>query len=108
MLIIGGDDKKLDMSELIAEIPKWCSKVVLFKERGTDRIRDEVFALSAQGIDIYEEDGLPATVNRTFSVAVPGECILYSPAFTSFGKYFENEYDRGNQFNALVRRLREQ
>src|SRR3989338_1175528 len=41
VLIIGGDEKNLDMSGLIAEIPKWCSKVVLFKERGTERIRDE-------------------------------------------------------------------
>ena len=105
VLIIGGDEKNLDMSGLIAEIPKWCSKVVLFKERGTERIRDEVFALSAHGIDIYEEEGLPATVHRAFSVAVPGETIVFSPAFSSFGKYFENEYDRGNQFMKLVKEI---
>jgi len=103
VLIIGGDEKNLPMSELIAEIPKWCSKVVLFKERGTERIRNEVFGLSSRGVEIYEEEGLPATVKRAFSVAAPGETILFSPAFTSFGKYFENEYDRGNQFIALVR-----
>ena len=103
VLIMGGDDKNLDMSALIKEIPKWCSKVVLFKERGTERIRDEVFALSATGIDVYEEEGLPATVKRAFSVAVSGETILFSPAFTSFGKYFKNEFDRGEQFMKLVR-----
>ncbi|MDP3965900.1 MAG: Mur ligase family protein, partial [bacterium] len=103
VLIMGGDDKNLDMSELIAEIPKWCSKVVLFKERGTERIRDEVFALSTEGVDIYEEEGLPATVKRALSVAVSGETILFSPAFTSFGKYFKNEFDRGEQFMKLVR-----
>lgn len=103
VLILGGDEKNLPMSELVAEIPKWCSKVVLFKERGTERIRDEVFALSARGIQIYEEEGLPATVNRAFAVAVSGETILFSPAFTSFGKYFKNEFDRGDQFMALMR-----
>ncbi|KKW08205.1 MAG: UDP-N-acetylmuramoylalanine-D-glutamate ligase [Candidatus Kaiserbacteria bacterium GW2011_GWA2_49_19] len=104
VLILGGDEKFLDMWELLAEIPKWCSKVVLFKERGTERIRDDVFALSAKGIDVYEEEGLPATVSRAFSAAVPGETILFSPAFTSFGKYFKNEFDRGNQFMKLVRK----
>ncbi|MDO8551918.1 MAG: UDP-N-acetylmuramoyl-L-alanine--D-glutamate ligase [bacterium] len=103
VLIMGGDDKFLDMSALTAEIPKWCSKVVLFKERGTDRVRDEVFAMKSEGMDVYEEEGLPNTAGRAFSIAVPGETILFSPAFTSFGKYFKNEYDRGNQFMALVR-----
>lgn len=104
VLIMGGDDKGLDMSGLIAEIPQWCSKVVLFKERGTDRIRDEVFALRSNGIDIFEEDGMEATVRKTFAVAKPGEIILYSPAFSSFGKYFKNEYDRGEQFVSEVKK----
>ncbi|MEK7106830.1 MAG: UDP-N-acetylmuramoyl-L-alanine--D-glutamate ligase [Patescibacteria group bacterium] len=103
VLILGGDEKNLPMSELLAEIPKWCSKVVLFKERGTERIRDEIFGLSSAGVDVYEEKGLSATVNRAFSVAVAGECVLYSPAFSSFGKYFANEFDRGNQFMKLAR-----
>lgn len=105
ILIVGGDEKNLDMSGLISEIPLWCSKVVLFKERGTDRIRDEVFALKEEGIEVYEEEGLEATVERAFSVAEFGETILYSPAFSSFGKYFKNEYDRGDQFTAIVKAI---
>lgn len=104
VLIVGGDDKKLDMSRLIDEIPKWCSKVVLFKERGTDRIRESVFALEPD-VRVYEEEGLKATVKRAFAVAEPGETILYSPAFSSFGKYFKNEFDRGDQFVELVRQM---
>ncbi len=103
VLIMGGDDKGLDMSELIAEIPKWCSKVVLFKERGTDRVRDEIFALQNQGIQVYEEEGLLATVTRALQVAEPGETLLYSPAFSSFGKYFKNEYDRNDQFVSIIK-----
>lgn len=103
VLIMGGDDKKLDMSALVAEVPRWCAKVVLFKERGTDTVRDEIFALKEEGIEVYEEDGLSATVERAFLAAVPGETILYSPAFSSFGKYFKNEYDRNDQFVALAK-----
>ncbi|MDO8482107.1 MAG: UDP-N-acetylmuramoyl-L-alanine--D-glutamate ligase [bacterium] len=102
VLIMGGDDKKLDMSSLVNEIPERCSKVVLFKERGTDTVRDAIFGMKEIGIDVYEEDGLSATVERAFAIAVSGETILYSPAFSSFGKYFKNEFDRGDQFVKLA------
>ena len=102
VLIVGGDDKNLDMSGLLAEIPHFCSHVVLFKERGTERIRDDIFSMKKDGLDVYEEEGLEATVKRAFAVAKAGDIILYSPAFTSFGKYFKNEYDRNDQFVALV------
>lgn len=106
ILIMGGDDKNLDMSKLIKEIPKYCSKVVLFKERGTDRVRDEIFAKKKSEVSVYEEEGLSACVARAFSIAKSGEIILYSPAFSSFGKYFKNEYDRGDQFVKLVKKLK--
>ncbi len=107
VLIMGGDNKFLDMSKLLAEIPKWCSKVVLFKERGTALIRDQVFKLKNKGVEVYEEEGLNDTVKRAFNIANnTGETILYSPAFSSFGKYFANEYDRGDQFMKIVKNLK--
>jgi UDP-N-acetylmuramoylalanine--D-glutamate ligase len=106
VLIIGGDKKFLDMSLLIKEIPKFCSKVVMFKEKGTDLIRDKVFEFKKKGIEVYEEEGLQNTVKRAFISAQKGETILYSPAFSSFGKYFNNEYDRGDQFIKIVKSLK--
>lgn len=106
VLIFGGDNKFLDMSKLISEIPKFCSKVVLFKEQGTDLIRDKVFELKEKGIEVYEEEGLSNTIKRAFKVAKRGEIILYSPAFSSFGKYFKNEYDRGDKFMKIVKGLK--
>ncbi len=105
VLIMGGDEKNLDMSKLIEEIPKWCNTVVLFKERGTDAIRDKMFALQEKGVTVYEEDGLKECLRRACVVARPKETILYSPAFSSFGKYFKNEFDRGEQFTTLVKDL---
>ena len=105
VLVMGGDEKNLDMSALITEIPKWCKAVVLFKERGTNRVRDDVFALASAGTSVYEEEGLDATVTHAWSLCESGDILLYSPAFSSFGKYFKNEYDRGNQFVALVNKL---
>lgn len=106
VLIMGGDEKNLDMSKLIKEIPLRCSKVVLFKERGTDRIRDEIFALAGKKLEVYEEEGLEATVTRAIKVSKKGESIVYSPAFSSFGKYFKNEYDRGDKFVKLIKNLK--
>ena len=106
VLIIGGDDKKLDMSKLLKEIPKYCSKVVMFRERGTDTIRDQIFSFKKKGIEVYKEEGLPNTVSRAFSIVKKGETILYSPAFSSFGKYFKNEYDRNDQFLSIVKNLK--
>ena len=94
------------MSKLVKEIPKYCSKVVMFKERGTDTIRDQVFVFKKKGVEVYEEEGLPNTVKRAYSIAKAGETILYSPAFSSFGKYFKNEYDRNDQFVKIVKNLR--
>jgi UDP-N-acetylmuramoylalanine--D-glutamate ligase len=106
VLIIGGDNKFLDMSKLLAEIPKFCSKVVMFKERGTDTIRDKVFEFKKKGIIVYEEEGIQNTVKRAYDVAKKGETILFSPAFFSFGKHFKNEFDRGDQFMKIVKGLK--
>ena len=106
VLIVGGDDKKLDMKKLLQEMPKWCSKVVMFKERGTETIKEQVFKFKKKGIEVYEDEGLENTVKRAFSVAKKGETILYSPGFSSFGKYFKNEYDRNDQFVKLVKKLK--
>lgn len=106
VLIIGGNNKSLDMSKLLSEIPKFCSKVIMFKEKGTDIIRDKVFKFRKNGIDVYEEEGLSDTVHRAFSVAKKNEIMLYSPASSSFGKYFKNEYDRGDQFVKIIKNLK--
>jgi UDP-N-acetylmuramoylalanine--D-glutamate ligase len=106
VLIIGGDKKMLDMSLLLKEIPRYCSKVVMFKERGTDLIKDKVFSFQKKGIEVYEEEGMYDTVHRAFSVAKKGEILLYSPALSSFGKYFNNEYERGDQFLKAVNTLK--
>ena len=94
------------MSKLLKEIPYTCSKVVLFKEKGTDRIRDEVFKMEKHGLKVYEEEGLKNCVEKAFTVSKQGETILFSPAFESFGKYFANEFDRENQFMKIVKNLK--
>lgn len=97
ILILGGADKGLDMSDLLACIPEYTKRVELLSGSGTERICAEL-----PGVDIYET--LIAAVGNARRHAEPGDVILLSPAFASFGM-FANEFDRGDQFNELVRGL---
>lgn len=94
VLIMGGADKGLDMSELIRAIPLHTKRVILLSGSGTSTISTRV-----PGASIF--DSLPAAVEEAMRFATEGDTILFSPAFASFGM-FKNEYDRGDQFNALI------
>jgi UDP-N-acetylmuramoylalanine--D-glutamate ligase len=37
-------------------------------------------------------------------VAKAGDVVLFSPGFASFS-YYQNEFDRGDQFEALIKKL---
>lgn len=99
VLIMGGADKMLNMSELIKEIPQYCKKVLLLAGTGTERIKKEL-----PGTPIY--GSITDATSAAFEAAEPGDIVLMSPAFASFGM-FKNEYDRGEQFNTLVNALQE-
>jgi UDP-N-acetylmuramoylalanine-D-glutamate ligase len=45
---------------------------------------------------------LEKTIKKAMQVAESGEVLLYSPAFSSFGRWFKNEYDRGDQFKSII------
>lgn len=97
VLIIGGADKGLAMSELREAVHRHCKDVVFLAGTGTDRIRSD-----APDKPVF--DSLSDAFRAAQNAAAPGDVILFSPAFASFGM-FKNEYDRGDRFNALVRAL---
>ncbi|MCX6787552.1 MAG: UDP-N-acetylmuramoyl-L-alanine--D-glutamate ligase [Candidatus Kaiserbacteria bacterium] len=93
VLVMGGADKSLDMSALLAKLPE-VKRVILLAGSGTERIHGEL-----SDAPVY--DTLASAVDDAFAHASEGDTILFSPAFASFGM-FKNEYDRGDQFNELV------
>ncbi|MEI7720330.1 MAG: UDP-N-acetylmuramoyl-L-alanine--D-glutamate ligase [bacterium] len=99
ILIMGGSEKNLDMSGLVVEVKKYCKKVVLLAGAGTDRIAPEL-----PGTTIYRS--IDEATAAAFVAAESGDTLLFSPAFASFGM-FKNEYDRGDQFVALVEKQAE-
>jgi len=97
ILIMGGTDKGLDMSALLRAIPAHTKYVVLLSGTGTDRVHSELSSAT-----VYND--LSRAFDDAIAHAAIGDAIVLSPAFASFGM-FKNEFDRGDQFNALVRVL---
>lgn len=93
-LIMGGADKGLAMDELIAVVQETTKHVTLLAGTGTVRIQE---ALPNARVCTT----LTEAVDDALAHAVPGDTVVLSPAFASFGMFI-NEYDRGDQFNALV------
>ncbi len=98
ILISGGHDKGLEMNSLLKEIPKYCKSVVLLAGSGTERVKSKIK-------NYIEVESMKKAVAEAKSLARKGDIMLLSPAFASFGM-FKNEYDRGDQFNKIVKGLR--
>ncbi len=97
VLIMGGSDKGLDMNRLMLEAGNRARRIIMLPGTGTNRVLE--FTTGASVFDTLE-----GAVAEAARAALPGDAVLLSPAFASFGM-FKNEYDRGDQYNALVRQL---
>ena len=96
---MGGADKNLDMSGLVKEIPKQCTALILLPGTGTENLRIKNEELRIMNVKSLEE-----AVLQGMKLTKKGDTLLFSPAFASFGM-FKNEFDRGEQFNAIVKEL---
>lgn len=97
VLIMGGADKNLDMSSLVKEVPKWCKKVILLAGTGTEKLGGKVDGVLVKSL----KEGLL----EALKASKRDDILVLSPAFASFGM-FKNEFDRGEQFNKLVKKLK--
>ena len=108
ILIAGGVDKKLDYKKLAAEIPKYCKALILFKGPASQKIKNQKskIKITNQKLKIVDEiQSMKNAINAASKFANCGDIILLSPAAASFN-LFKNEFDRGNQFNKFVKRLK--
>jgi UDP-N-acetylmuramoylalanine--D-glutamate ligase len=107
VLIAGGSSKKLDLEPLAKEIIEaWSSKrlnkVILLKGEGTDELIGYLKG-SSNGLTDTAYDDFEAAITRARDLAQPGDAVLLSPGCASFSM-FKNEFDRGEQFNQIVRK----
>ncbi|MGH2350536.1 MAG: UDP-N-acetylmuramoyl-L-alanine--D-glutamate ligase [Chloroflexota bacterium] len=102
VLIAGGADKELDFTALgrVVDHPQSVVKaVVLLEGTATTKLAAAVAGKVAGRFADFRGAILCAT-----ELAAPGEMVLLSPGCASFGM-FANEFDRGDQFNAIVQAL---
>lgn len=98
ILIAGGADKNIDSTELAEEISRYCKKVFLLPGTGTDIIKEKI---EGEVLENMEE-----AVKTALAEGEPGEVLLFSPGFASFG-LFKNEYERSDEFVRCLNKLEE-
>lgn len=89
IVITGGADKGLPIDEYEKVLREQTKAVVYLSGTGTDKItlpKDNEF------------EKLEDCIAKAFELAGDGDIILFSPAFASFSKYFNNEYERNDLF----------
>ena len=101
VLICGGADKKLDLTNFVKVINNNCKAISLIPGTGTDIL------LKNYKLEISYEIGkdLKDVILKGLKFAKKGDTILFSPAFASFGM-FNNEYERNDQFLEIIKKLR--
>jgi UDP-N-acetylmuramoylalanine--D-glutamate ligase len=108
VLVAGGNTKHLPLEDWPATIAARCRDVVLLAGSGTDELLPALHVeVERQGVSnpvrgIF--DSLKDAMQAAIALARPGDVLLFSPGFTSFGMFL-NEFDRGDQFVAYVQAL---
>lgn len=99
IIILGGEGKEQDFTELTPALRTINSKVILIG-------RDAPIIAKAIGdaAQIINADSMQDAVNKSFAVANPGDAVLLSPACASFDM-FKNYEDRGEKFCLAVQEL---
>ena len=103
ILLVGGADKKLNYRELARAIKKRAPKLVLFKGAATEKLMQELEKIKYHKI-LGIVTGMKDALHIAHAEAKRGDVVLLSPGAASFG-IFKNEFDRGDQFCALVRKF---
>ncbi|MBA3062552.1 MAG: UDP-N-acetylmuramoyl-L-alanine--D-glutamate ligase [Atribacteria sp.] len=109
ILILGGKDKKLNYENFGIAIGqnKKIKKIILLQHPDYDASLKILSALKKHldSEKIIQTSNLKVGVEIALQQAKANDLILLSPAAASFGM-FKNEFDRGDQFNKIVRNLK--
>ena len=104
ILLAGGASKNLDLSDFAQQIVKRTKGVVLLEGTATEELASLIDRSGGGEKILGRFSNFEKAVLAASKAAKPGDIILLSPGCTSFGM-FKNEYDRGEQFNRIVKSL---
>ena len=108
VLVAGGNTKNLPLEDWPAVIVRNCRDVILLNGTGTEELLPAIHQEAAK-LRVSDPvrgifDDFTAALDTAVSLVRPGDVLLFSPGFTSFGMFL-NEFDRGDQFTAYVQSL---
>lgn len=108
VLVAGGNTKHLPLEAWPETIVRHCRDVVLLKGSGTDELLPALRAeVQRQGVGDPVRgvfDDFEQAMREAVALARPGDVLLFSPGFTSFGMFL-NEFERGDSFVQFVQAL---
>ncbi len=97
IVLLGGDDKGTDLSELVAQSEAHCKAVVCFGEAGARFLA----AFENSSLPHYSAGKLESALDEAISHAQAGDIIVLSPACASFDEFSGFE-ERGRVFKDMV------
>ncbi|MBI5400992.1 MAG: UDP-N-acetylmuramoyl-L-alanine--D-glutamate ligase [Candidatus Yonathbacteria bacterium] len=102
VLIAGGADKELDYASMAKLVHKTVKGLVLIEGTATEKLLRLIPKKTSY--PVYIVDSMKDAVEVARDFARRGDIVLLSPGAASFG-VFKNEFERGDQFVKLVRKL---
>lgn len=103
VLIAGGNDKNLEFEDMVKLINHTVKSLILIQGTATEKIL--AFLPKKLRYPMVVVGSMREAVAYADGFAERGDTVLLSPGAASFG-IFKNEYDRGDQFAALVKKLK--
>ena len=105
VMIAGGKDKGIPYDDIGSVIVEHVKTLILIGATA-EKIKSAVLATPGhESVDIIECDEYKDAVDTAYNHATSGDCVVLSPASTSFDR-FKNFEERGNLFKALVNDLK--
>jgi len=104
VLLAGGTDKKLDFKALAKVIKEKVRALILFEGTATEKLAPELKKINYNQ-EIIFVDSMPEAFKQAKYILKPGDVFILSPGAASFG-LFINEFDRGDQFNKEVKKIK--
>src|SRR6266700_2468678 len=109
VLVAGGNTKYLPLEDWPETIVRRCRDVILLRGTGTDElwqaVQEEARKLGKPDPVRGVFENLISAMDTAVALTRPGDVLLFSPGFTSFGMFL-NEFDRGDHFIAYVRGMK--
>ena len=102
ILIGGGADKNLEYDKYAKSVKKYVKTLILFRGLASNKI---ISALGKIKFPVEIVDSMKKAMNIARANSKKGDIVLLSPGAASFG-VFKNEFDRGEQFVGLVKKLK--